>query len=191
MKDFSKVWHHAGHTVLAFPVPPQACEAALGNTCSTWQAASAKGCCDDPRAYSWEQKTLSLAFGLLHFPFMVKIEKKSAYVNREIKDVAGASSRTKMGTLSAFINPGVFLLNVMFPSNMGFFWEKLFSTYNTLAAIVCIVQNQLSDFSKCHFDLMTLFISGFWKLWLFRAQKGTIHYWVTCSLNARPLWWQW
>lgn len=50
-----------------------------------------------------------------------------AYVNREMQDVAGASSQPKLGTLSAFIDIGVFLLNVMFPSNMfccflGFFF---------------------------------------------------------------------
>lgn len=51
-------------------------------------------------------------------------KKKSTYVNRKMKDVSGASSQPKMGTSSAFTNPGVFLLNVMFPSNMGFFSEK-------------------------------------------------------------------
>lgn len=76
-----------------------------------------------------------------------------------MKDVAGASSQPKMGILSAFLNIGVLLLNMMFPSNMLFPLEKLFSTYNTLAAIVCIVQDQPKDFSKCYFDLMTLFIS--------------------------------
>lgn len=76
-----------------------------------------------------------------------------------MKDVAGASSQPKMGTLSAFLNIGVFLLNMMFPSSMLFSLEKLFSTYNTLATIVCIVQDQPWDFSKCYLDLMTLFIS--------------------------------
>lgn len=68
--------------------------------------------------------------------------KKFACVKREMKDEAGASSQSKMRILSAFLNIGVFLLNMMFPSNMLFPLEKLFSTYNTLAAIVCIVQDQ-------------------------------------------------
>lgn len=76
-----------------------------------------------------------------------------------MKDVAGASSQPRMGILSAFLNIGVFLLSMMFPSNMLFPLEELFSTHNTLAAIVCIVQDQPEDFSKCYFDLMTLFIS--------------------------------
>jgi len=40
-----------------------------------------------------------------------------------MRDVAGASSQPEMRTLSAFLNIGGFLLNMMFPSNM-FFSEK-------------------------------------------------------------------
>lgn len=43
-----------------------------------------------------------------------------------MKDIAGASSQPKMGTLSAFINIGVFLLNMMFPSNMVFSEKSYF-----------------------------------------------------------------
>lgn len=57
---------------LALPrtgVLPCALPAQLGRRTFT------KDYCSDLRAYSWEQKKLSLGFGLLHFPFAVKIEK--------------------------------------------------------------------------------------------------------------------
>lgn len=77
----------------------------------------------DLRACSWEQNKLFLGFGLLQFTFVVKIRRGGKKCTCQQRD-EGASSQPKMGTLSVFINIGVFLLNVMFPSNMCCFFLR-------------------------------------------------------------------
>lgn len=69
-------------------------------------------------------KEILAGFWAATFSIHGENRKKSAYVKRETKDIAGASSQPKMGTLSACINIGVSPLNMTFPSNAGFFSEN-------------------------------------------------------------------
>lgn len=111
---------------LALPragVLPRAPPAQRGNHSFT------KDYCSELRAYSWEQKRIVSVFWgyyIFHSRWKTEKKKKIAYVNREMKDIAGASSQPKMRTLSAFINIGGFVLNMMFPSKMGFFLTSYF-----------------------------------------------------------------
>ena len=116
--------------------------------------------------------------------------KKFAYVNREMRDVAGASSQPEMRTLSAFLNIGGFLLNMMFPSNMFFseksyfprtvHWQRLFVLFRINWGIflnVILIWWLCSSVNYKSSDCLV-------------HEKATTHCWVTCSLNACTLWWQ-
>lgn len=80
----------------------------------------------------------------------------------------------RLGTLSAFVN-GVFLLNV-FPSNTCFFvcFQKscLHLQCTGSHCLYCLGSNEGFFWMLFWFDLMTLFASELWKLWLFGAQEG-------------------